>query len=121
MNQRTSSHGLLAPAPFLKLLADLDSERQAIERRSPHSDLASAVASFATDLSRAIDQSRHTELWVNISTLHELTGKPVSTLRRICELSTEQVGAKKVHGTWSVHWPTFERAVLLTNSNAHQQ
>jgi hypothetical protein len=98
---------LLAAAPLIALLERLAAEHRSVTSRAPNSDFASILASLRSDLSRAIDAARKIDLWATVEQLHDLTGKPTSTLTRMCRKHGATIGAHKSEGLWMIDLPVF--------------
>lgn len=101
---------LLAPAPLLSLLERVSNDRTVLERTIPSSDAARLLREIETLLDSAIEEASNADTFVSIERLHELTGRPESTLRRLCQRYGEIMGARKISGSWTIDWNKFEKA-----------
>lgn len=102
---------LLAPSPLLSLLALLDQKVAALRDMAPSSDVTAAMRRVRDDLATAIHEAAQVELWISIEEAHNMTGKPLSTLTRLCRSRGAEMGAKKVGRSWTLHLPTFSQFI----------
>jgi hypothetical protein len=98
---------LLAPAPLIALLDRLKVEHKTVADRAPNSDLVSMLASFRADLSEAIDSARNLDQWISVEELHQITGRPASTITALCRKHKQVIGATKMGGSWMIDLSTF--------------
>jgi hypothetical protein len=75
----------------------------------PNSDTAFALESVERSLALAVEHAGTVRVFLTVAELHVVTGRPLSTLTRLCRLHKGAIGAVKVAGAWQIHWPTFER------------
>jgi hypothetical protein len=102
----------LSAAPMVALVDTWQDELAVLESHAPHGETTSTKRKDLDDLRRRIDDARNATVFVSIEELHELTGKPPSTLSRICRDYGKAIGAQKVNGVWLIHWPTFEKFLM---------
>ena len=110
-SNRTSSK-FLAPAPLRALLESLARDLEVFERRAPNSEIARTLSSVREELSRAVSEAQRIDLWISVDQAHAMTGKPISTLTRLCRKSAASIGAQKVGRAWTIHLPTFEAFLM---------
>lgn len=101
---------LLAPGPLVSLLERLSSDLRVLERTVPTSEATHLLRDVEKWLETAIDEASQTDAFMSVEDLNKLTGRPESTLRRMCQRYGEDIGARKIGGTWTIHWNTFEKA-----------
>jgi len=99
---------LLSAAPLHQLLTQLRSDHATMVRFVPHGDAAETLRVIVAELSAAIERASDISIFMTIEELSETTGKPESTLTRLCREHGAEIGAAKIAGSWSIHWPTFE-------------
>ena len=85
---------------------------------TPSSDAVHALQRVHDDFSRALEEARHVAVFVSVKDVRALTGRPESTITRLCRRYGERIGARKVQGVWQLHWPTFE--AFLTSGEVIQ-
>lgn len=102
-----TSAQLLSAAPLVAVLQRLKKDLDGIAARAPQSDVAFCLKSVVDELARGMKEAEDIAVCVTIETLAKVTGRPESTLTRICRNNGAKCGASKVHGAWSIHLPTF--------------
>jgi hypothetical protein len=98
---------LVPVAPLLAFVQGLRNDIATIKGRTPDASTVT-VEKLADDLQRVIDEARRSDVWVTTKILHALTGRPISTITRICRDEGERAGAHWVKGAWSIHFPTWQ-------------
>lgn len=91
-----------------------------MKRRAPGSEAITALESVTRDLAHAIEDARQGAVWVTTDYVSATTGRPRSTISRLCREQGEAVGARKLEGAWMIHWPTFEEFVLRDHQDAEK-
>lgn len=94
----------------MSLLDRISDDLVVLERTMPSNDATMLVRAIRGSLSKAIEDASHVDTFVSIEQLHDLTGRPESTLRRLCQRYGNAIGARKITGSWTIHWSTFEKA-----------
>jgi hypothetical protein len=108
-SETPSRPALVSAAPIVELIDQLQQEHDALSRRAPDSELAACIGSVVKDLALALERAGEVDVFLTVEEVWELTGKPTSTVRRICLTHGQAAGATKVQGSWMIHWPTFEQ------------
>jgi hypothetical protein len=109
LTERPTAHrlALLASAPLMALLDDLQRKVSADRRFGLNSPEHQAFVGFAESLANAIDEARRADTWLTIEELQVMTGRPSSTLSRWC----------REHGSswancrgkiWHIYYPAFQ-------------
>ena len=101
---------LLAPGPLVSLLERLSKDLSVLERTVPSNDATTLLREFEKSLNTAIEEASQQGAFVSIEQLHKLTGRPESTLRRLCSRHGEIIGAWKISNAWTVDRRKFEKA-----------
>ena len=111
---------LLSPAPLLSLLEQINQELGVLKTITPHSDVTGAVARLRDHLMAAVEEARRADHWISVEQAQRITGRPASTLTRLCRLDGRAIGAKKVGRAWTIHLPTLQRFLTQHMSQAPQ-
>lgn len=109
-HQPSNLDRLVSAAPIERLLATLEVEIRLRTRRFTHPQASlelEMLKSFKGDLEEALRDARAEEVIGNVKDAVRLTGRPESTVRRICGDHEANAGATLVEGQWSIHLPTF--------------
>jgi hypothetical protein len=112
---------LVSLAPFLTLRNDLVRELDTLRTLAPGSDSVPALETLCERLESAIDCARNVDVWMTVDAVVEKTGRPRSTITRLCRSLGQAVGASKVRGAWTIHWPRFEDYLATGDSNLNKE
>ena len=102
---------LVDATPVHRYLATLADDLARMEQYDPNGPAATTLRRVSAGLADALHLAAESEVFVSVQRASELSGKPVSTISRLCRLQSEAIGAQKVAGAWSIHYRTFEQFI----------
>jgi hypothetical protein len=109
INASASTAKLLSAAPLHELLSKLRADHAVMARLTPNADAVATLGVIVSDLASAIARAADVNVFMTIEEVSRMTGRPESTLTRLCRDHGAKIGAAKIAGAWSIHWPTFEK------------
>jgi hypothetical protein len=104
-----SAPGLVAEAPIAQLVDSLQSQLTSLETLAPSSDAVPTLRRVLDQLGSAIQEGRSVAVFLTVEHVARLSGRPVSTVRRICSQAGTRAGAMKVQGAWMINWTVFQQ------------
>lgn len=114
---RRKDQCLISRAPLDDLATKISEEIVQLNRRAPHCEIGVVLNTVLRDLRIALDRAAEIDLWMSVEEVAKLTGRPTSTITRICREQGIAAGASKHKGVWMIHWARFEEFLISSTHN----
>jgi hypothetical protein len=99
---------LIVSTPVLEVLADLERRVALLAECDPNGAAHHTLKLVVSALGAALRQGEETNTWGNIEYLHELTGRPKSTITEWAQKYGKDVWCWKRSGVWAVDINKFD-------------
>lgn len=114
---RRKDQHLIARAPLDYLATEIADEIVQLNHRAPQCEIGAVLGTVLRDLRIALDRAAEIDLWMSVDEVAKLTGRPTSTITRICREHGLAAGASKHKGAWMIHWGRFEAFLISPTHN----